>query len=124
MSVTKEDLVKAVETMSVLELNELIETLKEKFNVTGTPMVAAAAGSGGDDGGEAEKSEFSVVLKEAGPNKINVIKEVKAILEVGLKEAKDFVEKPGQAIKEGLNKEAAEELKKKLEATGAVIELN
>lgn len=123
MSVTKEDLVKAVETMSVLELNELIETLKEKFNVTGTPMMAVVGG--GDDGGEGEveKSSFNVVLKEAGANKINVIKEVKVILGVGLKEAKDFVDKPGQALKEGANKEVAEEIKAKLEAAGAVVEL-
>lgn len=123
MSVTKEDLVKAVETMSVLELNELIETLKEKFNVTGTPMMAVAGGGDDGGGGEAEKSSFNVVLKEVGTNKINVIKEVKAILGVGLKEAKDFVDKPGQALKEGANKEAAEEMKTKLEAAGAVVEL-
>lgn len=123
MSVTKEDLVKAVESMSVLELNELIETLKEKFNVTGTPMVAAAAGGEGAAGGDVEKSSFNVVLKEVGASKINVIKEVKTILEVGLKEAKDFVDKPGQVLKEGLNKEAAEEMKSKLEAAGAVVEL-
>lgn len=120
MTLTKEDLVKAVESMTVLELNELIETLKEKFNVTGAPMVAAA----GNASGEAEeKTSFKVVLKEVGPNKINVIKEVKVILGVGLKEAKDFVEKPGQAIKEGLDKVAAEEIKSKLEAAGAVLEL-
>ena len=123
MSLTKEDLGKAVEEMTVLELNDLIETLKEKFNVKGTPMMAVAAGGGEAGGAAEEKTSFKVVLKECGPNKINVIKEVKAILGVGLKEAKDFVEKPGQAVKEGVDKAAAEEIKTKLEAAGAVIEL-
>jgi large subunit ribosomal protein L7/L12 len=119
----KDDLVKAVEAMTVLELNELVETLKVKFNVTGNIMVAATDGKDGASGEKEEKTSFNVVLKEIGSSKISVIKEVKVILGVGLKEAKDFVEKPGQPLKEGLNKEDAEAMKAKLESAGAVIEL-
>lgn len=121
MAMTKDDFIKEIETMTVLELNDLVEALKEKFGVTGAPVVAAA---GATAGGAEEKSEFNVILKESGSNKIAVIKEVKAITGLGLKEAKEIVDNPGKAIKEAVAKDSAEEMKKKLEAAGAVIELS
>ncbi len=121
MALTKEDFIKEIEGMSVLELNDLVEALKEKFNVSGAPV--AVAGAGAAAGAEEEKSAFNVVLKEIGSNKIAVIKEVKAILGVGLKEAKEITENVGKAIKENVDKAAAEEMKTKIEAAGATIEL-
>lgn len=121
MAMTKDDFIKEIEGMSVLELNELVEALKEKFGVTGAPLAVAGAVA---DGAAEEKSEFNVVLKETGSNKIAVIKEVKAITGLGLKESKEIVDNPGKAIKEAVAKDAAEEMKKKLEAAGAVVELS
>ena len=121
MSMTKDDFIKAIEGMTVLELNDLVEALKEKFGVTGAPVAVASAAGGGD--AAEEKSEFNIVLKEVGSNKIAVIKEVKAITGLGLKEAKGFVDNPGKPIKEGVAKAEAEEMKAKLEAAGAVVEL-
>ena len=116
---TKEDFIKAIEEMTVVELNDLVEALKEKFGVTGAPVAVATAA----EDAATEKSEFNVVLKEAGANKIAVIKEVKAITGLGLKEAKELVDNPGKPIKENVAKADAEEMKTKLEAAGAVVEL-
>jgi large subunit ribosomal protein L7/L12 len=121
MALSKEDFIKEVETMTVVELNELVEALKEKFNVSAAPV--AAAGGVAASGGEEEKSSFDVILKETGSNKIAVIKEIKAIVGVGLKESKALADNPGQALKEGVDKATAEEIKEKLEAAGATVEL-
>jgi len=110
---------------TVLELKQLIDRIKEEWGVeAAAPVaVAAVAAAGGAEGGAAEeKTEFDVVLKEAGGQKLKVIKEVRAITGLGLKEAKELVEKGG-AIKEGISKDEAEEIKKKLEEVGAVVEL-
>jgi len=110
---------------TVLELKQLIDRIKDEWGVeAAAPVaVAAAAAAGGAEGGAAEeKTEFDVILKEAGGQKLKVIKEVRAITGLGLKEAKELVEKGG-AIKEGISKDEAEELKKKLEEVGAVVEL-
>jgi large subunit ribosomal protein L7/L12 len=123
MALTKEDFIKEVESMSVVELNELVEALKEKFGVTAAPVAAGPVQGGGDAGAGEEKSSFDVVLKETGSNKIAVIKEIKAITGLGLKESKEFADNPGKAIKEGVDKAAAEEMKTKLEEAGATVEL-
>ena len=122
MALAKEDFIKEIEKMSVVDLHELVEAIKEKFGVTGAVAAAPAAAAAGGDG-VAEKSSFNVVLKEVGANKIAVIKEVKALLGLGLKEAKEVAETPDKAIKEGVDKKEAEEIKAKLEAAGAKIEL-
>ena len=118
--------------LTVKEVNELATILKDEYGIEpaagGAVMVAGAAagGSGGADGaaGGDEKSEFNVILKAAGDKKINVIKEVRTITGLGLKEAKDLVEAGGKAVKEGVPKDEAEEIKKKLEEAGAEVELS
>ena len=122
---TKEEIISAIESMSVLDLADLVKALEEKFGVSAAAPVAVAAGPAVAAPAEAaeEKTEFDVVLKDAGSQKLQVIKAVREITGLGLKEAKDFVENPGKAVKEGLAKEEAEELKKKLEATGATVVL-
>lgn len=114
-----------VEKMSVLELSELVKALEDKFGVSAAAPVAVAAAPAAADGGaeEVEKSTFDVVLAEAGGNKIAVIKAVKAITGLGLKEAKDLVEGAPKTIKEGVGKEDAETMKKDLEEAGAKVEL-
>ncbi|MDR3279284.1 MAG: 50S ribosomal protein L7/L12 [Synergistaceae bacterium] len=123
----REELIKAIEEMSVLELSELVHELEEKFGVSAAaPMAAAAASSGpaaGPAAAEEEKTEFDVVLIDHGANKINVIKVVREITGLGLKEAKDLVDNPPKAVKEAANKEEAEEIKKKMEEAGAKVEL-
>ncbi len=121
MALTKEDFVKEIETMSVSQLHELVETIKERFNVTGAVAVAAAAGDA--DAQEAAKSSFDVVLKETGANKIAVIKVIRTALNIGLIDAKKLAEEVGAVIKQALAKDEAQELKAKLEGAGAVIEL-
>ncbi len=119
-------LVDQIEKLSVLELAELVKVLEDKFGVSAMPMAAVpAAGAGGGEGAAAaeEKSEFNVELQSVGEQKINVIKAVKEITGQGLKEAKDMVEGAPKAIKEGVKKEEAEEIKKKLEEAGASVEL-
>ncbi len=119
-------LVDELSNLSVLEAAQLSKLLEEKWGVSAAaPVAVAAAGGAAAGGGEAEaaKTEFDVVLAEAGANKINVIKEVRAITGLGLKEAKDLVEGAPKAVKEGVNKDEAEELKKKLEGAGAKVEL-
>ncbi len=120
-----EDLIKSIETMSVLELADLVKALEEKFGVSANmPMAAApAAGAAGAAPAAEEKSVFTVVLTNAGANKIAVIKEVRTITNLGLKEAKDLVDAAPKAIKEGATKDEAAEMKKKLEAAGATVEL-
>ncbi len=123
----KDDVVKFIEDMSVLELSELVKELEEKFGVSAAAPVAMAAMPGAAEGGAApaeEKTEFTVVLKSFGEKKIQVIKEVRAITGLGLKEAKDLVESAPGNIKEGVEKEEAEEIKKKIEAAGGEAEIN
>jgi large subunit ribosomal protein L7/L12 len=121
------DLAKLVDELSsltVMEAAELSTLLEEKWGVTAAaPVAVAAAGPAGDAGGDAEKSEFDVVLASAGASKINVIKEVRAITGLGLKEAKELVDGAPKSVKEGVAKEEAEEMKAKLEAAGASVEL-
>lgn len=121
-----EEMVKEIETMSVLELCDLVKAIEEKFGVTAqAPVAVAAVGASGGAGAAAveEKSVFAVVLTSAGANKIAVIKEVRTITSLGLKEAKDLVDGAPKSVKEGVAKAEAEEIKKKLEAAGATVEL-
>jgi len=119
-----DEMIKSIETMSVLELAELVKALEEKFGVSAAASMAAAPAAAGAAAPAAEeKSVFSVVLASAGANKIAVIKEVRTITNLGLKEAKDLVDAAPKAIKEGATKEEAAEMKKKLEAAGATVEL-
>lgn len=122
-----EELIKSIEGMTVLELSDLVKALEEKFGVQANmPMMAApmaAAGAGAGAPAQEEKSTFSVVLASAGSNKIAVIKEVRAMTSLGLKEAKDLVDGAPKPIKDGVPKEEAEEMKKKLVAAGATVEL-
>lgn len=118
--VSKEQVVSFIENLSVLELSKLVKELEEKFGVSAAAPVAAA---GAGAAPVAEKTEFEVMLMAAGESKINVIKEVRAITGLGLKEAKDLVEGAPKSVKDGLNKKDAEEMKKKLEAAGAKVEL-
>ena len=127
-TLSKDDILEAIGNMSVFELAELIEAFKEKFGVTiAAPAAAPAGGAAGGAAAAApaaeEQTEFTVVLKSGGEKKIQVIKEVRAITSLGLKEAKDLVEGAPGTVKEGVNKQEAEEIKKKLEAQGAVVEL-
>ena len=125
--VTKEQVVEFISNMSVLELSEMVKELEEKFGVSAAAAaVAAAPVAGGAAGGEAtaeEKTEFDVILTSFGDKKINVIKEVRGITGLGLKEAKEFVESCPKAVKEGVSTEEAEEIKKKLEEAGASAEI-
>ena len=124
---TKEQVVEFISNMSVLELSEMVKELEEKFGVSAAAAaVAAAPAAGGAAGGEAaaeEKTEFDVILTSFGDKKINVIKEVRGITGLGLKEAKEFVESCPKAVKEGVSTEEAEEIKKKLEEAGASAEI-
>jgi len=123
-AVTKENVISFIENMSVLELSQLVKDLETKFGVSAAAPVAMAMPGAGAAGGAAEaKTEFNVVLTAAGDKKIEVIKEVRAITGLGLKEAKDLVEGAPKAVKEGIAKAEAEEIKKKLEAVGAKVEL-
>ena len=123
MAVTKEDVLEYISGLSVLELSELVKEFEEKFGVSARP-VAVAGVAGGDAGAAAEeKTEFDVVLTDAGAKKINVIKAVRALTGLGLKEAKEAVESTPSTIKEGVDKETAEEAKKQLEEAGASVEL-
>jgi len=125
-TMSKDEILEAIGNMSVFELAELIEAFKDRFGVTiAAPVAAAPAGGAGAAAAPAaeEKTEFTVVLQGGGEKKIQVIKEVRAITNLGLKEAKDLVEGAPGVIKEGVTKQEAEEIKKKLEAQGAVVEL-
>lgn len=125
MAVSKEDILETISNMSVMEVVELIEAMEEKFGVSAAAAVAAApaAAAGAEAGGAAEKDEFDVVLASFGDNKVSVIKAVRAITGLGLKEAKEMVESAPSPIKEGVSKDEAEEVKKQLEEAGATVEL-
>ncbi|BAU22529.1 50S ribosomal protein L7/L12 [Caldimicrobium thiodismutans] len=128
MAVTKEEVIEFISNMTVLELSQFIKELEEKFGVTAAaPVAAVAAMPGAAAPAEAapaeEKTEFDVVLAEAGANKINVIKVVREITGLGLKEAKDLVETAPKPVKTGISKAEAEEIKKKLEEVGAKVEI-
>jgi len=121
-----EDMLGTIEQMSVLELSSLVKSIEEKFGVTAqAPIAVAAAGAAAGAGAAPveEKTTFTVVLAAAGSNKIQVIKEIRTITNLGLKEAKDLVEGAPKTVKEGISKEEAEDVKKKLEAQGAKVEL-
>jgi len=120
-----EDVLKTLEGMTVLELSELVKACEEKFGVTAAAPVAAAVAAPGAGGAEEEeeKTSFTIVLTGAGGNKIAVIKEIRSITELGLKEAKGLVDSAPKPVKENATKEEAEEIKKKLEAAGASVEL-
>ena len=127
-TLSNEEILEAIGNKTVVELSDLIEAFKTKFNVTIAAAAPAAAGGGGGGGAAPaapaeEQTEFTVTLKEGGPNKIKVIKVVREITSLGLKEAKDAVDNVPSNIKEGVSKAEAEEIKKKLEEQGAVVEL-
>ena len=118
--ITKEQLIEHIANMTVLELSELVKELEEKFGVSAAAAaVAVAPAAGGGEAAAEEKTEFDVVLDAAGEKKINVIKEIRAITGLGLKEAKEFVESAPKTVKEGCPKEEAEEIVKKLQEVGA-----
>jgi large subunit ribosomal protein L7/L12 len=122
MAITKEEIIEAVGNMSVMDLNDLVKAFEEKFGVSAAAMAVAAPGGGGAAAVE-EKTEFNVILAEVGANKVSVIKAVREITGLGLKEAKDLVDGAPKPIKEGVDKAAAEDAKKKLEDAGAKVEL-
>ncbi|ERI11010.1 50S ribosomal protein L7/L12 [Aneurinibacillus aneurinilyticus] len=119
---SKEQIIEAIKEMSVLELNDLVKAIEEEFGVTAAAPVAVMGGAAGG-GAEAEQSEFTVVLASAGASKINVIKVVREITGLGLKEAKAMVDGAPANVKEGVAKEEAEQIKAKLEEAGASVEL-
>ena len=126
MAVAKADILDAIGGMSVLELSELIKEMEEKFGVSAAAAavaVAAPAAGGGAAAGAEEKSEFDVVLATFGDNKVSVIKAVRAITALGLKEAKDLVDGAPKPVKEGVSKQEAEDIKKQLEEAGATVEV-
>ena len=123
---TKEEILDAIAGMTVLELSELLKDFEEKFGVTAAaPVAVAAAGApaGGDAGAEVEQDEFDVILTAAGEKKVNVIKEVRTITNLGLKDAKDLVDNAPKAVLEKVNKDEANKAKEALEAAGASVEL-
>ncbi len=121
MALTKDDVVNFLSNMPVIELAELIKTLEDKWGVSAAAPVAAAATGGAAAAPVEEKTAFDVVLMDAGPNKINVIKEVRAVTGLGLKEAKDLVEAAPKTVKEGVNKEEAAKMKEVIEKAGAKV---
>jgi len=126
MAVSKEDILNTIADMSVMDVVELIEAMEEKFGVTAAAPVAVAAGpaaGGGADAAAEEKTEFDVILSGFGDNKVSVIKAVRGITGLGLKEAKDLVEGAPAPVKEGVSKDEVEEIKKQLEEAGATVEV-
>lgn len=124
MALSKDDILNAIAEMSVMEVVELVSAMEEKFGVSAAAAVAAApVAAGGGEAAAEEKDEFDVILAGAGDKKINVIKVVRAITGLGLKEAKDLVEGAPQPVKEGAAKDEAEDIKKQLEEAGASVEL-
>ncbi len=123
--ITKDDVIEFIANMSVLELSELVSELEDKFGVSAAAPVAVAAGAMPAEGAaaEEEKTEFDVILTAAGDQKIKVIKEVRAITGLGLKEAKTLVEEAPKPVKEGMPKEDAEKMKEQLEAVGAQVDI-
>ena len=124
MAVKREDVLAYLESANMMEVSELISEIEEKFGVSAAAPVAVAAAPAGGDAGSAEvQTEFDVVLKAAGQQKINVIKAVRSITDLGLKEAKELVDSAPKAIKEGVSESEANEVKKQLEEAGAEVEL-
>jgi large subunit ribosomal protein L7/L12 len=123
MAVKKEDVLAYLENANMMEVSELISEIEEKFGVSAAAPVAVAAAPAGDAGGDVAQTEFDVVLKAAGQQKINVIKAVRAITDLGLKEAKELVDSAPKAIKEGLSESEANQIKTQLEEAGAEVEL-
>jgi len=124
MAVSKEDILETISSMTVMEVVDLIESMEEKFGVTAAAAVAAAPAAGGGEAAAAEeKTEFDVVMSSFGANKVAVIKVVRAVTGLGLKEAKDMVESAPGTVKEGATKDEAEDVKKQLEEAGASVEL-
>ena len=124
MAFNKDDFLTALDSMSVMELNDLVKAIEEKFGVSAAAMAAPAAGGGGAAAPAAEeKTEFNVMLLEAGANKVGVIKVIREITGLGLKEAKDLVEGVPSSVKEGVSKADADAIKKKLEEAGAAAEI-
>lgn len=124
--ITKEQFIDYISNMSVLELSELVKELEEKFGVSAAAAAIAVApggGAGAAPAAEEEKTDFDAILATIGDKKINVIKEIRAITGLGLKEAKEFVESAPKAIKEGIPKEEADQIKEKMEAVGATVEI-
>ncbi len=122
-AVNKDQMIESIEKMTVLELSELVKALEEKFGVSAAPQMVAAAGVAGAAAVAEEKTDFTVMLTGFGANKIGVIKVVRELTGLGLKEAKDLVEGVPKPVKEGLPKDQAAEMKKKLEDSGATVEL-
>lgn len=124
-TITREEIKEAIKSMTVLELAQLVKDLEEEFGVSAAAMVAAAPAAAGGAAAPAaeEKTEFDVILASPGANKINVIKVVREITGLGLKEAKDLVDGAPKPVKEGISKEEAESIKKKLEEAGATVEI-
>jgi large subunit ribosomal protein L7/L12 len=123
MAISKDDILNAVSEMSVMDLNELVKAFEEKFGVSAAAMAAPAAAGGGAAAAAEEQTEFNVVLSEVGANKVGVIKAVREITGLGLKEAKDLVDGAPKTVKEALSKADAEAAKKKLEEAGAKADL-
>ena len=124
MAVSREDVLTYLEESNMIEISELINEIEEKFGVTAAaPVAVAAVPAGAAEGGAEEKTEFNVVLKSAGQAKINVIKAVRAITDLGLKEAKELVDSAPKALKEGVSESEANEVKAALEEAGAEVEL-
>ncbi len=124
MAVTRADVLSYIEKANIVEISELVKDIEEKFGVTAAaPVAVAAAPAAGSDAAEEEKSDFNVVLESAGQAKIGVIKAVRAITNLGLKEAKELVDSAPKAVKENVPKAEAEEMKKALEEAGATVEL-
>tara|TARA_Y100000780_G_scaffold59116_1_gene51495 strand:+ start:841 stop:1218 length:378 start_codon:yes stop_codon:yes gene_type:complete len=124
MAVTREDVLSYLEESNMVEISELISEIEEKFGVTAAaPVAVASSPAAGGDAGEEAKTEFDVVLKSAGQAKINVIKAVRSITDLGLKEAKEFVDSAPKTLKEGISEAEANEIKAKLEEAGAEVDL-
>jgi len=123
MSLTKEDIINAIAEMSVMDVVELVSAMEEKFGVSAAAAVVAGPAAGGDAGGAEAQTEFDVILSAAGDKKVNVIKAVRELTGLGLKEAKGMVDGAPSTVKEGVSKEDAEAAKEALEAAGAVVEI-
>jgi large subunit ribosomal protein L7/L12 len=124
MAVTKDEILEAISNMSVMDVVELISDMEEKFGVSAAaPVAAAAAPAAGGEAAAAEQTEFDVVMTSFGPNKVSVIKVVRAMTGLGLKEAKDLVESAPAAVKEGATKDEAADVQKQLEEAGASVEI-
>ena len=128
---TKEEILEGIKSLSVIALADLVKALEDEFGVSAAPVAVAAAApaaaapaAGDSSGGSEEQTDFTVTIKEAGPNKINAIKAVREVTSLGLREAKELVESAPKPVREGVSKEEAEEVKGKLEASGAIVEIS